>query len=243
MRAGRRPSARATFALAVLLAALVLLPTFRATDAAADPPICSSGAHSLSPAGGRLYPEMGNGGYSSLHTDLFLNYDAIANVFLPGTRADLQVRSTQCLNDLSFDFEQTNGHTADGTGPNMTVNTVEVNGSPATFRFVQPTYPGDPNGQDDPNPAAHAASTVNPVSATNPNPPACSPQSTSAAQVGTQCPATKLVVTPSAPIPSGTTFIVTVNYSGRPGVHVDADGSTEGWFRIATAGQEGAFVT
>src|SRR3954467_6696150 len=101
MTAGRRPSARATFALAGLLAALVLLPTFRATDAAADPPICSSGAHSLSPAGGRLYPEMGNGASSSLHTGLFLNCEAIANVFLPGTRAALQVRSTQCLNDLS----------------------------------------------------------------------------------------------------------------------------------------------
>ena len=67
---------------------------------------------------------MGNGGYTSLHTDLYLNYDAIANLFLPGTHADLQVKSTQCLSDLSFDFEQTNGHTADGTGPNMTVNSV-----------------------------------------------------------------------------------------------------------------------
>src|SRR3954468_907690 len=243
MTAGRRPSARATFALAGLLAALVLLPTFRATDAAADPPICSSGAHSLSPAGGRLYPEMGNGGYSSLHTDLFLNYDAIANVFLPGTRADLQVRSTQCLNDLSFDFEQTNGHTADGTGPNMTVNSVEVNGQLATFAFVQPTYPGDPNGQNDPDPAAHAVSNANPVSATNPNPPACSPQVNNTTQNGTQCPSNKLVVTPSVPIPDGTTVTVTIRYTGRPGVHTDGDGSTEGWFRIATAGSEGSFVT
>jgi len=69
---------------------------------------------------------MGNGGYTSLHTDLYLDYDAIANQFLPGTHADLQVRSTQCLSDLSFDFEQTNGHTADGSGPNMAVNSVEV---------------------------------------------------------------------------------------------------------------------
>src|SRR3954452_9251045 len=240
MRAGRRPSARATFALAGLLAALVLLPTFRATDAAADPPICSSGAHSLSPAGGRLYPEMGNGGYSSLHTDLFLNYDAIANVFLPGTRADLQVRSTQCLNDLSFDFEQTNGHTADGTGPNMTVNSVEVNGQPATFAFVQPTYPGDPNGQNDPDPLAHAVSNANPVSATNPNPPACSPTVNGSTQNGQKCSATKLVITPAAPIPSGATYVVTVNYTGRPGVHNDGDGTTEGWFRNGTSG---AFVT
>ena len=66
---------------------------------------CSSGAHSLSHFGDRLYPEMGNGGYTSLHTDLHLDYDAITNMFLPGMRADLQVKSTQCLSDLSFDVE------------------------------------------------------------------------------------------------------------------------------------------
>ena len=131
---------------------------------------CSSGAHSLSKPGDRVYPEMGNGGYKSLHTDLYLNYDAIMNVFKPGTHADLQVKSTQCLSDLSFDFEQTNGHTADGTGPNMTVDSVSIDGTPASFRFVQPTYPGDPNGQDDPDPAAHAVSNSNPVSADEPEP-------------------------------------------------------------------------
>ena len=204
---------------------------------------CFPGAHSLSKFGDRVYPEMGNGGYKSLHTDLYLNYDAILNSFLPGTHADLQVKSTQCLSDLSFDFEQTNGHTADGTGPNMTVSSVAINGTPASFRFVQPTYPGDPNGQDDPDLAAHAVSNSNPVSATNPNPPACSPQINNDTQNGTQCPANKLVVTPSAPIPDGTTFTVTINYMGRPGVHTDGDGSTEGWFRISTAGAEGSFVT
>jgi hypothetical protein len=45
----------------------------------------------------------------------------------------------------------------------MTVNSVTVNGRPARFRFVQPTYPGDPNGPDDPAPAAHEASESNPV--------------------------------------------------------------------------------
>ena len=123
------------------------------------------------------------------------------------------------------------------------MSSVEINGAPASFGFVQPTYPGDPNGQDDPDPAAHAVSNSNPVSATNPNPPACSPQVNNDTQNGTQCPANKLVVTPSAPIPDGTTFTVTINYTGRPGVHTDGDGSTEGWFRISTAGSEGAFVT
>src|SRR5690349_12388611 len=243
MRSGRRRNARATIALAGLLAALVLLPTFKAANAAADPPGCTAGARSLSSFGARVYPEMGNGGYTSQHTDLFLNYDAIANLFLPGTHADLQVTSTQCLSELSFDFEQTNGHTADGTGPNMAVGSVTINGQPASFSFKQPTYPGDPNGQDDPDPAAHTVSNANPVSATNPNPPACSPQVSNNTQNGTPCPANKLVVTPLAPIPDGTTVTVTIDYTGRPGVHTDGDGSTEGWFRIATAGSEGSFVT
>ena len=86
MRAGSRLSARATIALAGLLAAAVLLPSFKASSAAADPPVCSRGGPLLSTFGSRLYPEMGNGGYTSLHTDLRLNYDAIANLFLPGTR-------------------------------------------------------------------------------------------------------------------------------------------------------------
>ena len=86
MRAGSRLSARATIALAGLLAAAVLLPSFKASSAAADPPSCFAGARSLSTFGARLYPEMGNGGYTSVHTDLRLNYDAIANLFLPGTR-------------------------------------------------------------------------------------------------------------------------------------------------------------
>ena len=62
----------------------------------------------------------------------------------------------------------------------MTVNSVVVNGQPATFKFVQPTYPGDPNGQDDPDPLAHQASQVNPVGGpqNNPHPPACTPQVT-----------------------------------------------------------------
>ena len=53
---------------------------------------------------------------------------------------------------------------------------------------------------------------------------------------------TKLVITPSAPIPSGTDFNVTVNYTGRPGVRPSPTG-TEGWFRNNTAGGQGAMVT
>ena len=103
----------------------------------------------------------------------------------------------------------------------MTVSSVTINGQPATFTFKQPTYPGDPNGPDDPEPGrARRAPNSNPVNATNPNPPACSPIGTAAALQGVQCPANKLVITPSAPIPAGTDYTVTINYTGRPGVHV-----------------------
>src|ERR1043165_7927524 len=126
----------------------------------------------------------------------------------------------------------------------MTVNSVTVNGHAAAFTFVQPTYPGDPNGQDDPNPLAHEASQNNPVGgpANNPLPPASSPQlpDTDANSLnGTQCPANKLVITPKIPIRDGSAFTVKVSYTGKPGVHNDGDGTTEGWFRST----DGGFVT
>src|SRR4051812_35571485 len=211
---------------------------------AAAPETCSPGARTLSKPGTRVYPETGNGGYRSVHTDVVIRYDAPNNQFLPGTHVDLLQQATQCLSEFSLDMERTNGVTSATTpGPNMDVGSVTINGQPANFTFKQPTYPGDPNGQDDPDPAAHAASLTNPVSATNPNPPACSPPGTAAALQGAPCPATKLVITPAAPIPSGQSFTVTVNYTGRPGVHVDGDSSTEGWFRNNNPTGDGGFVT
>jgi hypothetical protein len=216
---------------------------------AAPPRGCSSGAHSLSPYGAHVYPETGNGGYTSVHSDVYVAYDTEANLFLPGTHVALTQVATQCLTDFSLDFERTSANTKDG--PNLSVGSVLVNGAPATFTFVQPTYPGDPAGQNDPDPRAHAAGELNPVGGpgNNPFPPACTPELPTINPNkqfdldGTQCPANKLVITPSQPIPSGATFVVTVNYTGRPGVHNDGDGTTEGWFRVAQPGDTGAFVT
>ena len=210
---------------------------------------CSSGAHSLSSLGSDLYPETGNGGYSSVHTDVFLDYDAADNLLLPGTHVVLTDQATQCLTDFSLDLERTSPNAK--AGPDMTVTSVLVNGQPARFAFVQPTYPGDPNGQNDPDPRAHEASQLSPVGGPgdNPLPPACTPElmSTSAAKQdaldGTQCPANKLVITPAGPIPRGATFVVSVAYSGRPGVHNDGDGTTEGWFRNSQPNDAGGFVT
>jgi aminopeptidase N len=112
---------------------------------------------------------------------------------------------------------------------------------------VRPTYPGDPKGQNDPDPRAHEASQVNPVGGphANPLPPACTPEVTGAvnAQDGDQCPADKLVITPRRPIRKGSPFEVRIAYTGRPGVHLDGDGSTEGWFRSSAPKGDGGFVT
>jgi hypothetical protein len=218
-------------------------------SAAPPPRGCSSGAHSLSPFGAHVYPETGNGGYTSMHTDVFVSYDTEANLFLPGTHVVLTQRADQCLSDFSLDFERTSANTKDG--PNLTIGSVTVNGQPASYTFVQPTYPGDPNGQNDSDPRAHAAGELNPVGGpeNNPFPPACTPElpTTNPNKQfdldGTQCPANKLVITPQSPIASGTTFVVRIDYTGRPGVHNDGDGTTEGWFRVGQPGDTGSFVT
>ena len=123
-----------------------------------------------------------------------------------------------------------------------------MDGRRASYRFAQPTYPGDPNGPDDPDPLAHQASQVTPVGGPdhNPLPPACTPQVTGSdvnAQDGQPCPADKLVITPQKPLPEGHVFHVTVAYTGRPGVHLDGDGTTEGWFRSDDPSGDGGFVT
>ncbi|HEY2505483.1 MAG TPA: M1 family aminopeptidase [Streptosporangiaceae bacterium] len=203
---------------------------------------CSAGAHTLSGYGAVMYPETGNGGYTSVHTDIDMVYDAASNTFLPGNHVVLTDRATQCLSSFSLDFERTS---ADPSGPDMSVTSVRVDGRPARFAFAQPTYPGDPHGPNDPDPLAHEASQANPVGGPGSNtlPPACSPElsgsDTADALDGTQCPANKLVITPTAPIRAGAAFTVSVSYTGRPGVHDDGDGSTEGWF----AAPDGGFVT
>jgi hypothetical protein len=211
---------------------------------------CFGGARTLSRLGDHVYPDTGNGGYVSVHTDVRLVYDATANRFLPGNHVILTDRATQCLRSFSLDFERRSAANR-SAGPRLKVSSVLVNGKPARFRFAQPAYPGDPNGPDDPNPAAHEASQLSHVGGPhhNPLPPACSPElrSTAAAkrnsQNGQQCPANKLVITPAAPVRDGSAFTVTVSYTGRPGVHTDGDGTTEGWFRSDQPAGDGGFVT
>ena len=207
---------------------------------------CVPGARTLSHFGDHVYPETGNGGYRSVHTDISLVYDAASNRFLPGTHVVLTDQATQCLSAFSLDFERKSA--AGSAGPDLAVKSITVDGHPASFRFVQPTYPGDPKGPNDPDPRAHQAGQTNPVGGPqhNPLPPACSPAltgRTAAAQNGTPCPANKLVITPARPIRADDRFTVAVSYTGRPGVHLDGDGSTEGWFRSNSPVGDGGFVT
>ena len=139
---------------------------------------CSAGAHTLAAFGSRLYPETGNGGYQSVHTSVHMVYDTGTNTFLPGNNVALTDKATQCLTSFSLDFERASANS--GAGPDMSVGSVTVNGRPARFVFVQPAYPGDPNGPSDPNPLAHEASQTNPVGGpdSNPLPPPARPNST-----------------------------------------------------------------
>ena len=167
------PRFRPPIALAIgvlSLAGAGLVPAALTSSAAAAPlsQKCSAGARTLAPPGSRLYPETGNGGYQSIHTSVHMVYDADANTFLSGNNVALTDQATQCLTSFSLDFERSSANTS--AGPDMTVNSVTVNGKPAQFTFVQPTYPGDPNGPDDPNPLAHEASQTNPVGGPGGNP-------------------------------------------------------------------------
>ena len=206
---------------------------------------CSPGARTLVKPGDRVWPELGNGGYQSVHSDVFINYDAVTNKFLPGTHVELTQKSTQCLSEFSLDFDRRSSISATAAvpGSDMTVQSITIDGVPATFVHRQPTFPGNPNGPDDPNPLAHAASNTNPVSATNPNPPACAPAGNTAAQQGVQCGETKLVITPAQPIPAGKDFKVVVNYVGQPGIRVNPSLGNEGWFKSNTPAGDGAMVT
>ncbi len=137
---------------------------------------CSAGAHSLSPHGARVYPETGNGGYRSVHTDVHMVYDA-GTQHLPGRQQRGPDRPGHAVPDQLQPRLRTDvGQHRRRARPER--QSVTVNGRPARFTFAQPTYPGDPKGLNDPDPLAHQASQHNPVGGPdhNPLPPACTPE-------------------------------------------------------------------
>jgi aminopeptidase N len=86
-----------------------------------------AGAQTYAPGGrtlGDRLPELahlGNTGYDAQHYDLTLNYDPAANLFKPGTKADITLRATQNLSEFSLDLRGLN------------VTGVTIDGVPATF--------------------------------------------------------------------------------------------------------------
>ena len=205
---------------------------------------CSAGAHTLAPPGSLLYPETGNGGYTSLHTLVHLVYDAdheqvparqpggphrprhpVPDQLQPRLRADVRQHQRGPGHDGQL------GHRERRPGP-VQLRPADLPGRPERAERPEPRRPRGVGVQPGRRPGSQPAA------------PACTPElpNTDAAadsMDGTQCPANKLVITPPAPIRDGAVFTVTVNYTGRPGVHNDGDGTTEGWFRAS----DGGFVT
>src|SRR6516164_2362386 len=105
--AGRRLTVMIATCAGLVLPWLALGPLASPAGAApAGHPGCSAGARTLASPGSVMYPETGNGGYTSLSTLVHLVYDARANKFLPGNLVLLIDRATQCLTSFSLDFER-----------------------------------------------------------------------------------------------------------------------------------------
>ncbi len=227
-RGSRLRSVAAVAATLALLLAMAATPANADEGDAAAAEVCSSGARTLSKPGDRVYPEMGNGGYVSEHTDLRIAYDTATNLFLPGTRADLVQRATQCLSDFSLDFERTQRQRqrAEHDGQLGPGRTASMSRSRSSSRPTPATRTARTTRTRSRTPSPTSTRSAPPTPTRRPAPPVGDNT-----QNGQPCPANKLVITPAAPIPTGTTYTVTVNYTGRPGVHIDGDGSTEGWFR------------
>jgi len=66
----------------------------------------------------------------SIHSDVFINYDAVTNKFLPGTHVELMQKSTQCLSEFSLDFDRKSSisSTAAVPGSDMTVQSITIDG-------------------------------------------------------------------------------------------------------------------
>ena len=147
--AGRRLGITVTAACA----GLVLPWLGLASPAAASPAGgggCSAGAHTLSPPGSHVYPETGNGGYTSLHTLVHLVYNATANTFLPGNRVVLTDRATQCLTSFSLDFERRSRQHQRGPGHDSRLGHRER--PPGPVRLRPADLPGRPERAERPQP-------------------------------------------------------------------------------------------
>jgi hypothetical protein len=196
-----------------------------------DPPAaCTSGSRTL---GDRNFPEHGNGGYDAQHYDLFFDYDTAANNLETGTHVTMTADATQDLCDFALDFNM----------PASAIDSVTVNGVPATWEKWAPPGGAQPCPVTDPTDTCHGGGR-NPggVPYDFPNPNGCAPSVNNPPNPGvadgieqhTQCPAMKLVVDPATDLADGSEFTVDVAYHGTPGIHFDPDGAVEGWAQTFT---------
>src|SRR3954467_5650866 len=106
--------------LATVVAVTLAAPGGSLADTgSAGPGGCAPGARTLSHFGDHVYPETGNGGYRSVHTDVSLEYDATSNRFRPGTHVVLTDQATQCLTAFSLDFERHSAAGSAGADPGL----------------------------------------------------------------------------------------------------------------------------
>ena len=154
-------------------------PALSASGPAARQQSCSAGARTLSHYGDHVYPETGNGGYRSVHTDVHMVYDAPSNQFLPGNHVDLTDDATQCLTELQPGLRAHLGRRRGRPGPDRAQRDGQRPAGELRFPCSRPT-PATRTGMNDPDPRAHEASQHTPVGGpeNNPLPPACSPELT-----------------------------------------------------------------
>lgn len=124
-------------ALAALVSAAIAAPATAATF--------SPGSKSL---GDPMFPQIGNGGYDVLHYEVDLDYDPVANRFETGTQTAIIARAGQNLSRFSLDFQK-----------NLTVDSVEVGGDPATYTRAD----AQPKLSDDPAVTQPAKLTITPA--------------------------------------------------------------------------------
>lgn len=100
-------------------------------------------------AGDSLFPHQGNGGYDALHYDIDLTVDvavsgtnnAAATTTFPEATASIRATTTGApLSSYAFDFQ---GSTGDLAASTLNVDSVTVNGEPATFSRIETTTPSN----------------------------------------------------------------------------------------------------
>jgi len=139
---GRGFSRRAAASLTTLVLLTGSLVAVGAGAASADEVPAVAGALT---AGDSLFPNQGNGGYDALHYDINLTVDvatsatagAVASTTFTSATASIQAATTGApLSSYAFDFQGSTSTLANAT---LNVNSVTVDGVPATFSRIETT--------------------------------------------------------------------------------------------------------